>query len=196
MKAESLSSVLSAFELLLEEVEDEIEYTNQIGSRAFSAGKHDQVKAAMQQVERLTDFRRRVAALRQDWQTLAAANLQDDETAETERAGRRDLGRAARGTRTPEDAFRVPVLQALVDLGGSGTVQEVLDKVEIAMKDRLTPVDYESLPSTPGSPRWRNTAQWCRNTMVNEGLLSDDSPRGTWEITAAGRSFLRLPSRN
>jgi hypothetical protein len=43
MKSESLSSVLSAFELLLEEVEDEIEYTNQIGGRAFSAGKHDQV---------------------------------------------------------------------------------------------------------------------------------------------------------
>ena len=37
--------------------------------------------------------------------------------------------------------------------------------------------------------RWRNTAQWTRNTMVNEGLLAKDSPWGIWEITEKGRKF-------
>ena len=48
----------------------------------------------------------------------------------------------------------------------------------------------KALPSDPKSVRWRNTAQWCRNTMVNEGLLKGDSPHGVWEITAAGKRAL------
>jgi len=38
--------------------------------------------------------------------------------------------------------------------------------------------------------RWRNTAQWCRHTMVQEGLLKRDSPHGIWEITEKGRQAL------
>ncbi|RMH13146.1 MAG: hypothetical protein D6698_14360, partial [Gammaproteobacteria bacterium] len=38
---------------------------------------------------------------------------------------------------------------------------------------------------------WRNTAQWCRNTMVREGLMKSDSPYGIWEITEAGRKYLQ-----
>ncbi|MFN3396352.1 MAG: winged helix-turn-helix domain-containing protein, partial [Thermodesulfovibrionales bacterium] len=43
--------------------------------------------------------------------------------------------------------------------------------------------------------RWENTAQWCRNTLVQEGLLSSDSPRGIWEITAEGEKLLREKNR-
>jgi len=45
------------------------------------------------------------------------------------------------------------------------------------------------IPSNSKQRRWENTAQWARNTMVNEGLLSADSPRGIWEITKKGRDF-------
>jgi hypothetical protein len=46
------------------------------------------------------------------------------------------------------------------------------------------------LASDPDMPRWRNSAQWARNTMRQEGLLKEDSPHGTWEITDAGRARL------
>ncbi len=39
--------------------------------------------------------------------------------------------------------------------------------------------------------RWRNTAQFARNTMVRKGLLKSNSARGIWEITEAGRRFLK-----
>jgi hypothetical protein len=59
-----------------------------------------------------------------------------------------------------------------------------------AMKPILKDVDHEPLASDPDMPRWRNSAQWARNTMRQEGLLKDDSPHGTWEITEAGRARL------
>jgi hypothetical protein len=102
-----------------------------------------------------------------------------------------EAGRLTRGLRTPEAAFVLPILRALEELGGTAPMQQVLETVGSAMKDQLREVDYQSLKSDPGHPRWHNTAQWARNTMVREGLLKNNSPRGVWEITAAGRKNLR-----
>jgi restriction system protein len=67
---------------------------------------------------------------------------------------------------------------------------QVLEKVAVAMKDQFKEVDFQSLKSDPGHPRWNNTAQWARNTMVEDGLLKKNRPRGVWEITAVGREHL------
>jgi hypothetical protein len=101
----------------------------------------------------------------------------------------------ARGLRTPEAAFVLPILRAIEELGGSASMQQVLEKVGAAMKDQFKDVDHQSLSSDPTRPRWNNTAQWARNTMVQEGLLKKDSPRGTWEITAAGRARLKAAEK-
>jgi hypothetical protein len=46
------------------------------------------------------------------------------------------------------------------------------------------------MASEPHDLRWRNSAQWCRNTMRQEGLIVDGSPHGVWEISEAGRAWL------
>ena len=83
MKNDSLPNVVSAFELLLEEVEDEIEYVNQRGAKAFGQGKYDQVDAARNQVDRLTDYRKKIASLRNEWQTLATSFKTEEEEDES-----------------------------------------------------------------------------------------------------------------
>ena len=98
--------------------------------------------------------------------------------------------RLHRGLRTPETAFRTPILEALAELGGSAPVNEVLERVHGKVKSHLNEYDQQSLPSDPSEPRWRNTAQWCRLLLVHEGLLAADSPRGIWEITELGRKEL------
>lgn len=56
-------------------------------------------------------------------------------------------------------------------------------------------VDYQPLASNPEYLRWRNAAQWARNTMHQDGLIKGDSAHGTWEITAAGRALLERSER-
>lgn len=58
------------------------------------------------------------------------------------------------------------------------------------MKNTLNDYDKQGLPKNPGIKRWHNTACWCKYSMVIEGLLSNDSPRGIWEITDKGKNFL------
>ena len=95
-----------------------------------------------------------------------------------------------KGFKTPESQYKIPILQALIELGGRGEVNDILVKVYEKMKDILKPIDLQDLPSGTDF-RWRNTARWARNTMINEGLLRKDSPRGVWEITEKGLNYLK-----
>jgi hypothetical protein len=91
--------------------------------------------------------------------------------------------------RTQEAAFRRPILESLVELGGRAPVSDVLSLVLKKVKPILRPVDFEEVKS--GDERWRNTAMWERKHMLSEGLLASTSPRGIWEITETGREWLR-----
>jgi len=76
--------------------------------------------------------------------------------------------------------FRLPIVRALEELGGSGTIEDVLNKVHEQIKSRLSLIDYEKLKS--GVIRWENTAAWERFKMVKAGILKNNSPRGIWEL--------------
>ena len=80
------------------------------------------------------------------------------------RAERRNLGKLRKGLRTPTEAYYGPILRTLDEMGGSGKVAEVLDRVGELMKPVLKDVDYEPLASNPDNLRWRNAAQWARNS--------------------------------
>lgn len=99
---------------------------------------------------------------------------------------RKKFVKLEKGLKTPEKEFRIPILEALVELGGRAEAKEVLKIVEQKLKGKLNKYDYENIPSNPHKIRWKDTASWCRNTLVNEGLLSSNSPKGVWEITENG----------
>ena len=183
------SNVLSAFEILLEEVEAEIDFVNGIGSKAFDGRDYDKAKEALERAGVLTGFRDKVACLRKEWKDIAAVgeSQEDEET----RAERRNLGKLRKGMRTPEAAFYKPILQALEEMGGSAKTADVLDRIGQIMKGVLKDVDYQPLASSPDNLRWRNAAQWARNSMVQDGLLKANSPRGVWEISDKGQEMLK-----
>ncbi len=58
------------------------------------------------------------------------------------------------------------------------------------MGDQLNTYDLDTFADGK-TIRWRNTAQWARNTLREEGLIRDDTPRGVWAISDAGRKWLK-----
>lgn len=75
--------------------------------------------------------------------------------------------------------------------GDLQTARDVIDRVGEKMKSTLKPIDYESHKSNEKQLRWRNTAQWARNKMVNsDARMKKDSPNGIWEISDKGRKWL------
>lgn len=75
-----------------------------------------------------------------------------------------------------------PVLKALKELGGSGTVSEV---VELVAKLEDVPEDVQKEKLNSGGLRFNNQVQFARQYLVWEGLL-ESSKRGVWSLTERG----------
>jgi hypothetical protein len=175
-----------AFEVLLLRLNKALETTRGSLIEATQKGHFSDAQIQAGRGEEIVKSIEQLKALQSRWTMLCG------EPSETlpENTTTRQRQRAQNGTVTSKTAYRMPILQALRDCGGSSSVKDLLDQVGKIMEPRLKPADFEVLVSV-NEPRWRNNAKWERNQMVNEGLLKSTSPTGTWEISDAGREYLR-----
>ena len=77
-----------------------------------------------------------------------------------------------------------PILDALRELGGSGTPDEVVERVA---RDQHLSDEIQNELTSSGEPRYRKNVHWARFYLVREGLL-DSSRRGVWSLTERGRA--------
>lgn len=169
-----------AFEALFEVVNDELEKAQKEGAAHFTRGDTQQVRRIAERVEKLQALIKSVRDLQSQWHTLIPEMFPEEQ----------DQKKLAPGKKTSLKEYRVPILRALVELGGSAPVDQALKKVEGLMSGVLKEIDYQMLPSRK-EVRWRNTAKWERWSMVQDGLLNKEAPYGTWEITDKGREYLK-----
>jgi hypothetical protein len=99
-------------------------------------------------------------------------------------------GRAPRGSILPEEAYWLPALRYLIEVGGEAPTREVVDAVgkEFDAQGRLSEVDKQQLRS--GGIRWRTRAEFTRPHLVPRGYLDGDAPHGIWRITEQGRRYV------
>jgi restriction system protein len=84
-----------------------------------------------------------------------------------------------------------PVINALVELGGSGRPEEVEDVIAehlgLSEEER-----NEQIPS--GQSRFSNKVNWARFYLVKAELI-DASVRGVWSLTEKGRTTILTPDQ-
>ncbi len=177
------NEVNSAFEILLEEIEEVFDMISEEGEESFKTHDFDKAKTLSEYGERLKDFREKVKALQREWQTIFSERIP------TQYRKKQVKGELKMGLKTPQESYVMPILESVIELGGKAEMKDVLNLVHSKMKGILNSYDYEPIPSDPKRQRWKNTAKWARYSMVNEGLLAKDSPWGIWEITEKGRKF-------
>lgn len=79
-----------------------------------------------------------------------------------------------------------PILEALKEIGGSGTPQEVRDKIAADLN-----LSEEELTETRGKTKTKkfdNNVAFARNYLVYEGMI-DKSERGKWTLTELGEKI-------
>lgn len=101
------------------------------------------------------------------------------------------MGKLATGKLPSFDQLMNPLLQALQVLGGSGSVEEIYDKV----------VELEGFPeevvAQPHDPEKSNQTEvgyrlaWARTYLKKYGLL-DNSSRGIWSLTAKAKELEKV----
>ena len=84
-----------------------------------------------------------------------------------------------------------PLLDALRGLGGSGTPDEVMERIA---NDLKLPDTVQNELMSSGQPRFRNQVAWARYYLVREGLV-DSSKRGVWSLTERGRTTKLSPEQ-
>lgn len=67
----------------------------------------------------------------------------------------------------------------------------MISALETRLADKLTERDRDKLEM--GEVRWMNRARFARLRMKELGLISNESPRGIWEITEKGREYMANP---
>jgi len=178
--------VYIAFELLLEEIEKAVNIISNEAEKYLRAKDFAEAKTLTEYAERLQDLREKVKALQREYQTILRIF---SEKIPTQVRKKKVKGKLKKGLRTPEEQFIIPILEAIIELGGRAKVKDVLERVYDKMKKILNSYDEEPLRSRRNVKRWVNTARWARQKMVDEGLLAKNSPRGIWEITEKGRKY-------
>lgn len=178
-------NVTEAFAILIAELETALKTTRQAAATASQRGNYDEAQTHLNEARQIEKFVAEVRGKQREWNALFTKRRCKPATTKS---------RLPPGKRTPGAAYRLPILRALVAMGGEAKMHAVLDHVYQEIKHRLTPADLEPLPSDANTPRWRNTAQWARLSLVQEGLLRNDSPRGIWAITDKGRAYLATHS--
>ncbi len=191
------SNTNAAFSMLIDELNNEIKKINQSGAKYFEEGEYDSVENAKQFAKRYTEIREKILKLEKEYEELVNhynngnfMSVQRDIFANANMKNY-DQPRLCKGKKTPEEVYYYPILKTLDEMGGSGRIADVLRKVQIMVMSVLNEYDLETLPSNDKTQRWYNTAQWARNTLVEQGLLKRNSPHGIWEITSQGKEFVR-----
>lgn len=93
---------------------------------------------------------------------------------------------------TPQKTYRLPLLQALQELGGRSTTIEALQRVFDHMKSRLVPEDLEYIVhGRKKEAVWMNRARWEIAALKEEGLIQSGG-YGILVLTQAGRNYLEV----
>jgi hypothetical protein len=181
------NEVKIAIELLLEEVGRTYNTLNRELQKAVELEEFDRVQYITRMCQEVKAFKEKVENLKSEWQDIFSG-VAYMPTKNCSGRKKENKSRLKRGLRTPEEKFILPILEALIELGGEARASDVLKLVYAKMKNILNTYDYEDLSSN-NQKRWENTTQWARNSMVKEGLLDKNVPRGVWRITEKGRKF-------
>jgi restriction system protein len=175
-----------AFDTLINRLSAALEAEKSTVVQTASKGQFSSVVAAGKRCEEIQSQIQNLEALKGKWNGLVG----ETGVVQTDRKQKARNERLQHGLKTPERAYRLPILRSLEEMGGSGPVNDVLTRTRQKMNSILNSYDL-TLLKDGHTPRWRNAAQWERNNMRDAGLIKKDSPSGIWEITEAGRNWLR-----
>lgn len=92
------------------------------------------------------------------------------------------------------DTLMNPLIRALKSLGGSGTIEEIDNKVAEAVG--LTDAQLELLhnPAKGGQTEFEYRLAWSRSYLKRYGVL-ENSSRGIWALTPIGRNLDRVDEK-
>jgi hypothetical protein len=177
-----------AFAFLQQEASQGLKTVHEQGAAHMNQGNLAEARQAIDQAEKIIAMLASLQELKECWKSLILPVVVVH-SSEPDVRHRTSSGRLSTGQRTPQVEYYIPILRALVEMGGSATAKKVTDRVGEMMGERLNVYDRMQLPVTH-LIRWKDAISWLKSELAGKGYLSANSPHGIWEITPEGRAYL------
>lgn len=84
------------------------------------------------------------------------------------------------------DELMIPTIEALTKLGGSGTIDEILES--IIEKEKYSDAIQSALHNDGPASKLEYRAAWARTYLKEAGVI-DNTSRGVWALTEKGRNL-------
>ncbi|MGC8845962.1 MAG: winged helix-turn-helix domain-containing protein [Candidatus Hydrogenedens sp.] len=94
--------------------------------------------------------------------------------------------------KTPERAYVLPVVDSLMEFGGTAPRKEVVTRVFEKMKHILKDYDLEPMSYNKYVPRWKDTLHWVRLHLLERGILEKGTEKGIWTLTEYGKAYYAM----
>ncbi len=175
----------SAFEMLLENIEVEIDFLGDLTHSDMLSSQH-----RMERMAELTSLREQISVIHSDF--VGFYNMEFLVYAGKANVNlHNSLIKLRDKDRTPHHDFLIPILQA-VDDRKSKDISKILDKMEEIMrcKQMLKDADYETIGIGSDIPRWKNTAKWFINDLIRNGLINKYDNIEVFYLTDKGVDIL------
>ncbi|RKZ27097.1 hypothetical protein DRQ26_03530 [bacterium] len=98
----------------------------------------------------------------------------------------------ARTNALKQREYHIPILESLVELGGSAKKEYIFERVYEKMKSRFSADDYLKLKN--GAIRWKHICGIARMILRQKGFIATPQ-NGIWQITDSGIEFLKNNKR-
>jgi restriction system protein len=128
------------------QIQDRMEDLQEESKQLIDQGHFEKVQTLMQQAQALKDLLKDLDAWAKRFATLVSPIVED---------GDEEASRLRKGLKTPQSAYRVPILRTLVTLGGEADIDAVLERVRALMGDQLNAHDLDTLADGK-TVRWIN----------------------------------------
>jgi hypothetical protein len=171
---------------------DEILLTiNQQVAELVEDGNYTEAKRVIESAEEVLALQDHVRDVKEN--LLALYDLEKDDAQQSfveRKLITREFNKLIRSKpHTSNKAIRLPILQALENLGGKATRKDLFLELEKVMDKELTEADWMTLPSDDKITVWQGIATHALQDLKKDGLILNDSRLGQWEITKKGLDY-------
>ena len=171
-------SVMNAFHDLMSALQESLQTAKTSGAHAFESGDFELAQKAADRGKALQAILEAADGLKMQWERLEDVDEDVEDSWEVEV-----------GAEPSQDDLIFPVLYVLDQAGGNAPSEEILDRVEGLLREKLTAEEFASLSENWSGPL-RGSALKLGRKMTRKGLIHTKGQAGHWNLTPQGRMSL------
>lgn len=203
-KNSSITDIIKSFEICREKIQSHIHELKLISSDEILNGSLEEAQKILAKISPVEISANKLLEFHDEFiSTIQSVNIQSNGSGDNGELSNQSKSAKVSGERVSNNLrnfkstesfvsqieFRLSILKALIYLGGSAHVNDVMKFIEKDMRKKLQESDFQ-IPKGDELKRWEKMVKQEREIMEAKGLVNENASTGVWEIAQTGIDYL------